>query len=100
MVSTLSKSLRICLLLSLAVVVPFALTTLYVSIMHGRAVHSHVIHRMLEVLIACSCIPFVYLLPLSVLARLAIAVVLAFVLYDVTDGYGFWLACAGFGSCP
>jgi hypothetical protein len=100
MVSALSKPLRISLLLALAVIISFALTTLYVSIMHGRAVHSHVIHRMLEVLIACSCIPFVYLLPVDAVVRTVIAVALAFFLYFATDGYVFWLACAGFESCP
>jgi hypothetical protein len=43
--SALSKPLGISLLLSLAVIISLALTPLYVLIVHGRAVHSHVIHH-------------------------------------------------------
>ena len=100
MVSALIKSLRIFLLLLLAIIVPFALVTLYVAIMQGRAVPGHIAHRTLEVLIACSCAPFIFLLPFGAAVRIVLAVLLAFFLYYATDGYGFWLACAGFGSCP
>ncbi|MEY2557450.1 MAG: hypothetical protein QOE34_875 [Verrucomicrobiota bacterium] len=99
MVNALSKSTKICLLLSAAIIVPFALVTLYVSIMRGDAVPNHLVHRGLEVLIASFCLPFIYLLPFGMLARAAMAVVFVPMLFVVTDGYGFWLACAGFENC-
>jgi hypothetical protein len=100
MVSASNKAVRIGVLLFLAVLAPFAFTTLYLAITQGRAVHSHVMHRTLEVLIACSCIPFVLCLSFSLLTRVVLAVLFAFGLYYVADGYGFWAACALFGSCP
>ncbi len=99
MVTTSSKLVRAAELLLLAVLAPFALTTLYLAITEGSAVHSRVIHESLLVLIACSCIPFLCWLPFTLLARVILAVSLALVLYFVADGYGIWAACALFHSC-
>jgi hypothetical protein len=94
-----SKPLKICLLLSLAIIIPFALVTLYVWIMRGDAVPNHLAHRGLEVLIASCCLAFIYFLPFGMLARAVMGVVFFLILFVVTDGYGFWLACAGFENC-
>src|SRR5437016_14315508 len=99
MVSVPHRSSRAAVLLVLAVLAPFVFTTLYLAITQGRAVHSRVIHEILLVLIACSCLPFVYWLPFISLIRVVLAVVLALVLYVFADGYGIGAACILFHSC-
>lgn len=99
MVSSLNRPLKISLLLALAVLTPFALVTLYVTITQGSAVHNHLVHRLLEVVIACCSVPFIYFLPFGGRVRAAIAVLLVLILFVATEGYGIWLACAGFQSC-
>jgi hypothetical protein len=99
MVTISPKPVRAVGLLVLAVAAPFAFTTLYVAITQGEAVHSHVLHQILLVLIAGSCIPFVCWLPFRSAVRLVLAVFLSLLLYVVAWGYGFWAACALFHSC-
>jgi hypothetical protein len=99
MVAAMSKPVRAAVLLLLAVSAPFALTTLYLTITQGATVHSHLLHQILLVLIAGSCIPFVCWLPFTLAVRVVLAVFLSLVLYVVAWGYGFWAACALFHSC-
>ena len=99
MVSVSHKPLRAAVFLLLAVLAPFACTTLYLAITQGRAVHSDAIHQTLLVLIAGSCIPFVCWLPFTLLVRVILSVLLAVMLYIIAEGYGIWAACALFHSC-
>ena len=99
MVSASHRSARATVFLTLAVLTPFAFTTLYVTINQGSAAPNRVIHETLLVLIACSCLPFVYLLPFSFFIRALLGVFLACVLYVLAWCYGFWAACALFHNC-
>jgi hypothetical protein len=99
MVSVSNKPSQAAVLLLLAVLAPFAFTTLYLAIMQGRGFYSRGVHETLLVFFTCCCIPFVYWLPFALLVRVILALVLVSVLYIGVQYYGHWAACALFHSC-
>jgi|ERR1051325_3826331 hypothetical protein len=99
MVSALRDSTRFPVLLISAVLLPLLASSLFVFLVRGQSFGSRVLDVGCWIVVLCSGVPFIVLLPISRLRRLLIGALLVPLSFALDVMWALYVSCMAFGSC-